>query len=551
MVRNSPAAKSRPIKEDSSKMDEESLQTALLGRKAAGDSEPAVEVPNMSRNNSNPSQQNSQTRSQLSRPSKIRRLFHASRFMFTPYFRETLEGRLLFLLLFVIILISCGGKVYLSYQVNYFYSALTEKDVDKFWRIIMTFAIAMVCFVPVDAFYVFVQVRLNIAWRKWLTERVLKQYFHNKVYYALERKSSADKRDIVDFYDIASNKKAKVVDNPDQRIQEDINSFTSYSLVLFTIAVESIVDLVSFSIILGSIMPELFIGLVAFATFGTLFTILIGKPLVKLNFQMLQREADFRFSLVRIRENAESIAFYSGEGVEEKETDHRLIRVIDNASLINMATLRLNLFTISYNRLTWILPLIIVAPEYFAGLVEFGVVQQARVAFDHILSDVSVIVSEFQSIAQFSAGIERLFSFLNVMQALDEEREIGSDLILQDPDRYEKRSILAESSSESTSPGTTSIVVQDIEIPTSSSPESTNIITIQDLKLATPDNKRVLIQDLNLSLSMDKNLLITGVSGAGKSSLLRAIAGLWTTGDGVITRPSKKHICFLPQKPYW
>lgn len=534
------------------KMDEESLQTALLSSKAAGDNEPSVEVPNMPRNNVNSSQKNSQDRSQLSRPSKIRRLLYASRVMFTPYFRETLEGRLLFLLLFLIILISCGGKVYLSYQVNYFYSALTEKDVEKFWRVILTFAIAMVCFVPIDASYRFVQTRLNIAWRKWLTERVLKQYFHNKVYYALERKSPVDRRDVIDFYDIASNKKAKVVDNPDQRIQEDINSFTAYSLVLFTIAVESTVDLISFSIILGSIMPELFIGLVAFATFGTLFTILIGRPLVKLNFQMLQREADFRFSLVRIRENAESIAFYSGERVEEKETDHRLIRVIDNASLINMATLRLNLFTISYDRLTWILPLIIVAPEYFAGIVEFGVVQQARVAFDHILSDLSVIVSEFLSIAQFSAGIERLFSFLNVMQGLDTEREIGSDVILQDPSRYEKRPGLTEStSSESSSPGTTSIVVQDIEIPTSPSPDDANIITIKDLKLATPDNKRVLIQDLNLSLSVDKNLLITGVSGAGKSSLLRAIAGLWTSGDGIITRPSKQYMCFLPQKPYW
>lgn len=141
--------------------------------------------------------------------------------------------------------------MYLSYQVNYFYSALADKDAQRFWEVILAFVIAMVCFVPVGAAYNFVQIRLQIAWRKWLTERVLKLYFHNKVYYALERKTGGTAN--VDYYDAAVNKKAKVVDNPDQRIQEDINTFTNYSLVFFSIAVESTVDLISFSIILGKI----------------------------------------------------------------------------------------------------------------------------------------------------------------------------------------------------------------------------------------------------------------------------------------------------------
>jgi putative ATP-binding cassette transporter len=264
-------------------------------------------------------------------------------------------------------------------------------------------------------------------------------------------------------------------------------------------------------------MPELFIGLVAFAFLGTVFTILIGKKLVKLNFEMLQREADFRFSLVRVRENAESIAFYSGERVEEKETDRRLIRVIANATLINMAQLRLNLFTISYDRLTWILPIMMVAPEYFAGIVELGVVQQARVAFDHILGDLSIIISEFQSIAQFSAGIERLFSFLNVMQQLDGDRDVGKELLLQDPSRYEKKpdeTVSETISSESSTSLTTKISVKDIELPTTGFIGTRiNILTISDLKLVTPDNKRVLAENLNLSLEEDKSLLIVGASG--------------------------------------
>jgi ABC-type uncharacterized transport system fused permease/ATPase subunit len=257
---------------------------------------------------------------------------------------------------------------------------------------------------------------------------------------------------------------------------------------------------------------------------------------------------------VRIRENAESIAFYSGELVEEKETDRRLLRVIDNSSLINMAQMRLNFFTISYNRLTWILPIMIVAPEYFAGIVEFGVVQQARVAFDHILGDLSLVIREFTSIAQFSAGIERLFSFLNAMQEVDGDRTIGTHTLLRDPGNRDddthaetvSNSTLSRSISQ-----TTTITVKDIELPASSSLVHADILTISDLRLATPDNKRVLVQNLNLSLPEGKNLLIVGVSGAGKSSLLRAVAGLWSTGDGTIARPNKEHICFLPQRPYW
>lgn len=551
-------------------MDEENLHTALLGeRSGAAEAPSGTKVPDMSRNaeigtdpsfvtKSSSSLSDARTsRSQLSCQTKLRRLLHAFRIMSAPYFRESREGKCLFGLLFFIILVSCAGKVYLSYQVNYFYSALAEKDIEKFWEVMLVFAIAMVCFVPVDVAYVFVKIRLNIAWRKWLTERVLKLYFHNKVYYSLERKSCAGPLTVnesIDYYDAAANKKTKQVDNPDQRIQQDVNSFTTYSLSYFSVMVESFVDLISFSIILGSIMPELFIGLILFATLGTIVTIIIGKQLVRLNFENLQREADFRFSLVRIRENSESIAFYSGELVEEKETDRRLLRVIDNSSLINMAQMRLNFFTISYNRLTWILPIMIVAPEYFAGIVEFGVVQQARVAFDHILGDLSLVISEFTSIAQFSAGIERLFSFLNAMQEIDGDRTIGTHTLLQDPGNGHDNTH-AETVSNATLYRSisqkTAITVKDIELPPSSSLVHADILTISNLRLATPDNKRVLVQNLNLSLPEGKNLLIVGVSGAGKSSLLRAVAGLWSTGDGVIARPNKEHICFLPQRPYW
>eukprot|EP00956_Cyclotella_meneghiniana_P021133 scaffold38052_cov68-Cyclotella_meneghiniana.AAC.1 len=171
--------------------------------------------------------------------------------------------------------------------------------------------------------------------------------------------------------------------------------------------------------------------------------------------------------------------------------------------------------------------------------------------------DLSIIITEFRSIAQFSAGIERLFSFLRVMQVLDDDRGAGKDALLQDPSQYEKPSddtVLSESAAStelSSSQSLSTITVKDVDLSESATLRSDPIISVTNLKLLTPDNKRVLVQDLDLSLQEDKNLLIVGVSGAGKSSLLRAIAGLWTTGDGLITRPSIKNICFLPQRPYW
>jgi ABC-type uncharacterized transport system fused permease/ATPase subunit len=183
------------------------------------------------------------------------------------------------------------------------------------------------------------------------------------------------------------------VDNPDQRIQEDVSSFTSYSLSFFLTIVGTAIDLVSFSVILFSVMPELFIAIIVFASLGTAATIVIGKVLVRLNYEALQREADFRFSLVRIRENAESIAFYGGEPVEERETKHKFQRAIDNSNLINVAQRNLDVFITSYNHLTEILPTIILANQYFNGIIEFGVVAQVRGAFWHILKCVHFEVS--------------------------------------------------------------------------------------------------------------------------------------------------------------
>lgn len=253
---------------------------------------------------------------------RLKEQWHQFCMMSFPFFRESGKGRCLFGTLLVLTFVNSGINVYFSYLIRDFNTALSEKEVQKFYQVMMKFILSMIVLIPLQVSFRFIRVQLGIAWRKWLTERVLKLYFSNKVYYGLERQAKAAGGSARDYQD-----RRNEMDNPDQRIQEDVNSFTNYSLSFFLTIVNTAVDLVSFCFILWSIMPQLFIAIILFAGVGTLFTILIGKVLIKLNYENLQREADFRFNLVRLRENAESIAFYGGEAVESNETAVKFDRV--------------------------------------------------------------------------------------------------------------------------------------------------------------------------------------------------------------------------------
>lgn len=364
-----------------------------------------------------------------------------------------------------------------------------------------------------------------------MTERTLELYYANRVYYTLERSQQT------------------TMDNVDQRIQEDVRSFTVFSLSFFLILLNSLIDLVAFSIILFSIRPQLFLAIVGFAGFGSIATWIIGRKLILLNFEKLKREATFRFSLVRVRENAESIAFLKGEATEAKAVDERFQHVVDNMHDINAAERNLDFFTTLYNYTVWILPIVVVAPEYFAGGVALGVVQQAANAFSHVLEDVSVIINQFESLSEFAAGIDRLFQFYIAIRLADGMREDTAPLLTkvtkESPNDAKSRYATSPSDDEQT------IDLRQMEPLSQYSATQTPIaLSVQDLSLSTPDDRRVLFRHLTFSVQWGQRILIAGDSGIGKSSLLRAVAGLWTSGNGTIQRPNDVDVYFLPQRPY-
>mmetsp|Transcript_1847 Transcript_1847/g.2583 ORF Transcript_1847/g.2583 Transcript_1847/m.2583 type:complete len:742 (-) Transcript_1847:96-2321(-) len=448
-----------------------------------------------------------------------------------PYFKESKSGRWLFAGMVVMTLINSGVSVAFSYIGKDFWNALSSKDPAQFYEMMTKFGAALVFGAPASVLYTFQRERLAVNWREWMTDRTLQLYSTDRVYYALER--------------------GKEIDNPDQRIAEDVRTFTAFSLQLFLTIVTSLIDLVSFSFILYSIQPQLFGAIIAYAAFGSIVTTFLGQSLVSLNFLKLQKEADFRYSLVRLRENAESIAFYAGEDIEGRSISERLSTVIENRKNIIGQQRNLEFFTTAYQYLIQIVPVAVVAPQYFAGSIQLGVVSQSSGAFNHILRDLSILVNQFEQLASFSAGIDRLSQFFTAIREVDCDRPNDSPLLELKSNETVATSLETAVALADEEFGSISLRrMEPMGDTNGKAGTGASILVINDLTLCTPDRKRVLMRDLNLDLKQGENLLIVGNSGAGKSSLLRGIAGLWTAGEGSVEMPANEDVYFLPQRPY-
>ncbi|MEO6740648.1 MAG: SbmA/BacA-like family transporter, partial [Chthoniobacteraceae bacterium] len=385
-------------------------------------------------------------------------------------------------------------QVFLSYSMRDFVTALAQRDRAAWVRGLWKYVGICLLSVPIGVFYRYSQERLSLAWRRWLTQHLIKRYFFNRAYYRIRASQS--------------------VDNPDQRIAEDVKLFTTGVLNFFLVIVNSLVTLAGFLGVLWMVSGKLVGVLFVYAAVGTVVSMLFGRRLVGLYFDQYQKEATFRYGLVRVRDAAESIAFYRGEKREHRDLIERLNDALENSFWIIGWTRNLGFFANGYNYLALIIPGLIIGPMFISGKVEFGVVTQAEGAFASVLAALSIIIAQIEGLSSFTAGIRRLGDLWDNLDEFDAE------------DAREAEEAKAEINEEGLQ------------------------LKLDDITVKTPTGDKTLTQHLSLQLPRRGSLLVMGESGSGKSSLLRTIAGLWHPGGGAIDRPAHKHLIFLPQKPY-
>lgn len=411
-----------------------------------------------------------------------------------PYWRSGEKPRAWgFLVLLILLLFGqTGFNVLLIGQTGEFTSALAARDADRFWLSIRQCVVILLLAVPIYAFYYWVRDTLGIHWRRWLTRRFLDRYLGDRAYYELNARGA--------------------IDNPDQRISEDIQTFTQQSLYFLMVALGALIQLVAFTGVLWSISRELVFFLIAYAIAGNVVTIAVfGRRLIAFNFFQIRREADFRFSLVRIREHAEPIAFHRGEAHEASRAGRYFDAAFDNYRKLIRSQFTLNLCQYAFSLMTVVLPSAILASRVIDGELEVGRAIQAGGAFAAILAAMTVIVDHFEGLSRFAAGVDRLHGF---SKTLDESTNGQAQ---------------------------TGPVIESVEAPR---------LALERVTLMTPNRARVLTRDLTVEVEPGQGLLIAGDSGGGKTSLLRAIAGLWNAGSGRILRPAAEQLMFLPQQPY-
>tara|TARA_Y100000589_G_scaffold7796_2_gene6590 strand:+ start:2557 stop:4539 length:1983 start_codon:yes stop_codon:yes gene_type:complete len=401
----------------------------------------------------------------------------------------------LFLGIIVLMLLAVNGiNAGIGFIARDLTNALVEKQEDGFYRILGIYACCFAIALPIRVSQIFFTYKLGIIWREWLSKSLVKDYMTNKAYYQLNP-NDEDQTD---------------VDNPDQRITDDTRAFTGQSLT-FTLGVFDALLTFSLNIlILWSISRTLTFSLFGYAAFATSILLIAGKNLVKIDFDQLRYEADFRYGLVHIRDNAESIAFYSGENPEKNETVRRLGEVVRNFNLLIIWRVIIDVMRRSINYAGNFFPYLIMAIPYFKGEIDYGRFIQASFAFSMVEGSLFFIVNQIEELAKFTAGIGRLEGFQSKVESISQEKPLNN------------KKIISNFSS----------------------------ILIKNADLSAPNSSKIIIKDLSLSIDLNQSLLVVGPSGCGKTSLLRMISGLWEPDNGSIQKPKMGDLLFIPQKPY-
>jgi vitamin B12/bleomycin/antimicrobial peptide transport system ATP-binding/permease protein len=443
----------------------------------------------------------------------LRDCWHLAR----PYFRSEEKWSAWGLLLSILglRLLLVGMTVILSFWNREFFNTLQELDFTAFWELLFIYRHTPSGFMPgfceIAAVYIVVAVYftyltqwLQIRWRRWLTVRFLDEWLADRAYYRIS---------------LTTDRAAIGTDNPDQRIAEDIRDYVDNTLTLGVSLLANIVTLVSFLGILWSLsgtvtlfgvaIPGYMVWVaLAYAVVGSWLTHLVGRPLAMLRFRQQRVEADFRYSLVRVRENMEGIALYSGEIEEKGVLGHRFANVIGNWWAIMQRTKMLNALTAGYEQVAVVFPFIVAAPRFFSGKIPLGGLTQTAGAFGRVQDALSWFITRYPDLAQWHAIVERLSTFHRAVVAA--RAAFGTGLALAD--------------------------AQD------------GTVQMRDATIELPNGAK-LLENADLVLESGHSTVISGRSGSGKSTLFRALAGIWPFGHGSVQRPVERCL-FLPQRPY-
>ncbi|AIZ33332.1 ABC transporter ATP-binding protein/permease [Pseudomonas parafulva] len=413
-------------------------------------------------------------------------------------FRRSWRPLSMFALLLLLTLFAVRMNVLFSFWYNGFYDALQSLDQSAFWYLLGVFAVLASIHVARALFSYYVTQSFNIHWRVWLTERLTADWMQGDAYYRGQFLEQS-------------------VDNPDQRIELDISAFVSGSVSLALGAVGALVSLVAFTSILWGLSAPLAVAGVevpramVFAVYlyvliATWIAFRLGQPLIRLNFLNEKLTANFRYALMRLRENAENVAFYQGAQVERGTLLGRFFALIGNVWALVWRTLKFNGFNLGVGQVAVVFPFILQAPRFFSGAIKLGDVMQTAQAFGQVQDSLSFFRESYDTFASYRATLDRLTGFVDAN-------------------------------------------CQAVALPQLTTRELSRALAIEGLQVCRPDGQR-LIADLDLHLQAGQALLIKGPSGSGKTTLLRALAGLWPYAEGQVGRPLGHLALFLSQRPY-
>ena len=399
------------------------------------------------------------------------------------------QAKLMFAGLMALLLGINGMNVLNSYVGRDFMTAIEHRNKAEFIQEAVFYIGVFAASTIVAVVSRFTEERLGLLWREFLTRKATNMYLDEGTYYRLQT--------------------AEGLANPDQRIAEDVRAFTVTTLSFVLMMLNSAFTVIAFSGVLWSINPLLFGVAVLYAACGSYVTLVLGRPLIKLNYDQFDKEADFRSGLIHVRENAKSILLAHREDRLKARLLRRIENFVVNFRKITSVNRNVGFFTTGYNWLIQIIPALIVAPSFIAGQIEFGVITQSAMAFTLIVNAFSLIVTQIQSLSNFAAVVVRLNSLIEALERKQPAPAAGIEM--SEDDRR---------------------------------------VAYEEVTLLSPVDGQPVLKDLSISIPFGSRVLISGSNETGKLTLFRATAGLWPSGKGRIIRPAATDIYFLAERPY-